>query len=146
MSNHDHYFDEFIAEVLSQTQSIALVGASPKPERASNRVLKYLIEQGYQVTPINPGQAERNIHAQKVVAKLSDLPEGVDMIDVFRSVAALPSLFDEILALPNKPKYVWLQLAIRDDAQAARLEAEGIIVIQDRCPKIEIPRLRTLIT
>lgn len=142
MSNHNQYSDHFIADVLRQTNSIALVGASPKPERASNSVLRYMIDEGYQVTPINPGQAGRTIHGQTVVATLNDLPEAVDMIDVFRPVTALPELFDEILALSKKPKYVWLQLAIRDDEQAGRLEADGIIVIQDRCPKIEIPRLR----
>lgn len=145
MSNHDHYSDALIAEVLSQTKTIALVGASPKPERASNRVLGYLVEQGYQMTPINPGHAGKSIHGQPVVATLSDLSAPVDMIDVFRSIAALPALFDEILSLPIMPKYVWLQLAIRDDAQAERLESAGIIVVQNRCPKIEIPRLRALI-
>ncbi|SFT89368.1 hypothetical protein SAMN05444141_104194 [Pseudovibrio denitrificans] len=142
--NHDHYSDDYIQNILESTKTIALVGASNKPERASFRVLGYLLEQGYTVYPINPGQAGTEIAGAKVYASLNDLPEAVDMIDVFRNSEAAGGVIDEAIALPTPPKAIWLQLGVRNDDAAARAEEKGIKVVMDRCPKIEIPRLASV--
>lgn len=139
--NHDNYSDYFLAEILRQTRVIALVGASPNPERPSNRVMAFLLRKGYRVIPVNPGQAGKEIHGQKVFARLADIPEPVDMIDVFRAATALPSLVGEVLTMRPLPKVIWGQLSVRDDMAAAEAEAAGIKVVMDRCPAIEYPRL-----
>lgn len=139
--NHDAYPDHYLTEILRETKTIALVGASPKPERPSHRVMAFLLRKGYRVIPVNPGQVGRTIHDQPVVARLADIAEPIDMVDVFRSPAALPALVDEILALPRLPKVIWGQLSVRDDKAAAKAEAAGIKVVMDRCPAIEYPRL-----
>ena len=139
--NHDRYDDAYIAGILKSTRTIALLGASPNPERPSNRVMGFLLSKGYRVIPVNPGQAGREIRGQKVYAHLSDIPEPVDMVDVFRAAQYLDGVVDEALALPQKPKVVWGQLGVRDDKAAAKAEAAGIEVVMDRCPAIEYPRL-----
>jgi predicted CoA-binding protein len=139
--NHNHYSDAYISGILSECKTIALVGASPNEARPSHGVMRFLLSKGYKVTPINPGQAGKEILGRKVSASLADLAEPADMIDVFRASDAIAALTDEILALSWKPKAVWMQLAIRDDAAAQRLEAAGVKVVMDRCPAIEIPRL-----
>ncbi|WP_018239374.1 CoA-binding protein [Ensifer sp. BR816] len=139
--NHDVYPDHYLADILRQTKTIALVGASPKAERPSHRVMTFLLRKGYRVIPVNPGHAGRTILDQVVVARLADIREPIDMVDVFRAAHALPALVDEILALPNLPKVIWGQLSVRDDKAAARAEAAGINVVMDRCPAIEYPRL-----
>jgi predicted CoA-binding protein len=116
--NHDSYPDHYLAEILRETGTIALVGASPKPERPSHRVMAFLLRKGYRVIPVNPGQAGRTILDQPVVARLGDIADPIDMVDVFRTPAALPALIEEILALPRLPKVVWGQLSVRDDAAA----------------------------
>ncbi|MCV3738241.1 CoA-binding protein [Rhizobium sp. TRM96647] len=138
---HDSYSDFYLAEILRQTRVIALVGASPNPERPSNRVMAFLLRKGYRVIPVNPGQAGKEIHGQKVYARLADIPGPVDMVDVFRAAHALPTLVDEVLALDPLPKAIWGQLTVRDDVAAAKAEAAGIKVVMDRCPAIEHPRL-----
>jgi predicted CoA-binding protein len=139
--NHDAYPDYYLADILRETKTIALVGASPKPERPSHRVMAFLLRKGYRVIPVNPGHAGRAILDQPVVARLADIREPIDMVDVFRAAHALPALVDEILALPSLPKVIWGQLSVRDDGAAARAEAAGIKVVMDRCPAIEYPRL-----
>lgn len=139
--NHDIYSDHYLADILRETKTIALVGASPKAERPSHRVMAFLLRKGYRVIPVNPGHAGRTILDQTVVARLADIVEPIDMIDVFRAAHALPALVDEILALPNLPKVIWGQLSVRDDKAAAKAEAAGINVVMDRCPAIEYPRL-----
>ena len=139
--NHDHYTDAYISGILAECKTIALVGASPNEARPSFGVMRFLLGKGYKVTPVNPGQADKDILGRKVSATLADLPAPADMIDIFRASDAIPALTDEILALSWKPKAVWMQLAIRDGAAAARLEAAGIKVVMNRCPAIEIPRL-----
>jgi uncharacterized protein len=139
--NHDHYSDGYISGILTDCKTIALVGASPNEARPSFGVMRFLLSKGYKVTPINPGQAGKEILGQKVSASLADLPTPADMIDIFRASEAIPALTDEILALPWTPKAVWMQLAIRDDAAARRLKAAGVKVVMNRCPAIEIPRL-----
>lgn len=139
--NHDHYSDAYISGILTECESIALVGASPNAARPSFGVMRFLLGAGYLVTPVNPGQAGREILGRLVSASLADLTQPADMIDIFRASEAIPALTDEILALPWRPKAVWMQLAIRDEAAAARLEAAGIKVVMNRCPAIELPRL-----
>jgi uncharacterized protein len=140
--NHDHYSDDYISGVLDACGTIAMVGASPNEARPSFGVMRFLLGRGYEVFPVNPGQAGKEILGRKVWASLADLPEPADMIDIFRASEAIAALTDEILALPWRPKAVWMQLAIRSDAAAARLEAAGVKVVMNRCPAIEIPRLR----
>ncbi|ORE92117.1 CoA-binding domain-containing protein [Stappia sp. 22II-S9-Z10] len=141
MVNHDRYDDSLIERILAETRTIAMVGASANLTRPSAFVLKYLLEKGFEVVPINPGHAGKTIHGQTVVASLADLEGPVDMVDVFRGSDAVPGVIDEVLALPEPPKVVWLQLGVRNDEAAARAEAAGITVIQNRCPKIEYGRL-----
>lgn len=136
--NHDHYPQGYTQDWLAKVKSIAVVGASPNAARPSFGVMRLLISRGYDLAPVNPGQAGGEILGRTVTAALADLPAPVDMIDVFRASDAIPAIADEILALPWKPKLVWLQLGIRNDAAAAKLEAAGISVIMDRCPAIEL--------
>ncbi len=136
--NHDHYPEGYTQELLGKVKTIAVVGASPNEARPSFGVMRFLLAKGYEITPVNPGQAGGKILGQTVVALLGELAAPVDMIDVFRASDAIPAIADEILALPWKPKLVWLQLGIRNDAAAAKLEAAGITVVMNRCPAIEL--------
>ncbi|MAS15575.1 MAG: CoA-binding protein [Nitratireductor sp.] len=139
--NHDKYDDAYISGILNAVKTVAIVGASANEVRPSFFVTKYLIDKGYTVFPVNPGQAGKEIAGRPVVARLADLSGPVDMVDIFRPSAAIPGVTDEILAMNPLPKVVWMQLTVRDDASAERLEEEGIQVVMDRCPKIEYARL-----
>ena len=140
-TRHDRYPDAEIRALLRQTRTVALVGASANPARPSWIVLKYLIDRGYVVTPINPGLAGQTLLGRTVVASLSDLREPVDMVEIFRNAEAAGPLVDEALALDPLPKVIWMQLGVRNDAAAARAEARGVTVVMNRCPKIEYGRL-----
>ena len=129
--------DEGIREVLSSTKTIALVGASPNPERPSHSVMHYMLDRGYRVIPVNPYAKE--ILGQKVMASLKDIQEPVDMVDVFRRPEAAGPLCDEAIAIGAKS--VWLQLGVINEEGAKRAEAAGLKVIMDRCPAIDMPRL-----
>ncbi len=133
--------DDDIRRILTQTKSIALVGASNNPDRPSNRVLAFLVNRGYRVFTINPGLAGKEIHGAPVFATLADLPAPVDMVDVFRNSDAAGETIDEVLRMETPPKVVWLQLGVVNEPAAARAEAVGIAVVMDRCPAIEGPRL-----
>lgn len=139
--NHDHYDNGYIAEILKNTRTIALLGASPNPDRPSNRVMGFLLGKGYTVYPVNPGQAGKHILGQTVYKTLGDVPQPVDLVDVFRAAEYLDGVVDEAIALEVRPKVIWGQLSVRDDRAAAKAEAAGIKVIMDRCPAIEYPRL-----
>ena len=139
--NHDVYSDAYISNFFEQTRRIAVVGASPKPERPSHYVMRLLLDRGYQCIPVNPGQGGRTINGQVVCGSLADIPEPVDMVDIFRSSDAAGRVVDEALALPVRPKFIWMQMGIRNAAAAERAEAAGLSVVMDRCPKVEIPRL-----
>lgn len=139
--NHDSYRDEDIRALLCEVKSVAVVGASMNPARASNIVFKYLLAKGYRAYPVNPAYAGQQILGRTVYADLADVPEPIDKVDIFRRADAIPALVDEALALDPKPKAIWLQLGLRDDVAAARAEAEGLRVIMDRCVKIEYGRL-----
>lgn len=139
--NHDHYDDSYLADILREVKTIALLGASPNAARPSHGVMRFLLSVGYRVFPVNPGQAGKELLGQTVYARLSDIPETVDMVDVFRASEYLSEVVDEAVALPVLPKVIWGQLTVRDDAAAARAEAKGINVVMNRCPAIEYPRL-----
>jgi predicted CoA-binding protein len=133
--------DDDIRRILGATRTIAMVGASNNPDRASNHVLAFLLRKGYRVFPINPGLAGKTIHGATVYAGLGDIPEPADMVDVFRNSEAAGAVIDEALAMDPPPKAVWLQLGVVNPEGAARGAAAGIDVVMDRCPAIEIPRL-----
>jgi predicted CoA-binding protein len=139
--NHDRYDDEALRKILQRVRSIALVGASASPARPSWIVTKYLLERGYQVIPVNPGLAGGEILGRPVVARLADLTQPVDMVEIFRNSEAAGPLVDEALALDPLPQVIWMQLGVRNDAGAARAEARGVTVVMNRCPKIEYGRL-----
>jgi predicted CoA-binding protein len=101
----------------------------------------YLLRAGYRVIPINPGYDGREIFGQRVFARLADVPEPVDIVDVFRRQSALAAIVDEALALDPLPKAIWMQLGLRDDAAADKAGAAGILVVMDRCIRIEHQRL-----
>jgi len=132
--------DEAIAQLLAQVKRIALVGASAKPERPSHRVMQFLLDEGYEVVPINPGLAGQQLLGQTVHASLADLPTSVDMADIFRDAASLPEVTQEVVdaGIPA----IWTQLGVvHTEAERTGLDA-GLQMVIDRCPAIEIPRLR----
>lgn len=139
--NHDAYDEGYIRDILVGVKTIALTGASPNPERPSHRVMHFLLARGYRVIPVNPGQAGKTILGQKVYATLADIPEPIDMVDVFRASDALPGVVEEAKVLSPRPRVVWSQLGVRHDEAAQAAEAAGIKVVMNRCPAIEIPRL-----
>ena len=139
--NHDSYPDAYIKNILTTTKTLALVGASANPARPSYIVLKYLSERGYKVIPVNPGLAGEKILGLEVVGSLKDIKEPLDMVEIFRNSEAAGPITDEALALEPKPKVIWMQLSVRNDAAAARAEAHGVRVVMNRCPKIEFGRL-----
>ena len=132
--------DEAIAQLLAQVTRIALVGASAKPERPSHRVLQFLLDEGYEVLPINPGLAGQKLLGQTVYASLADLPTSVDMADIFRDAASLPEATQDVVAAGIPA--IWTQLGVvHTEAERTGLDA-GLQMVIDRCPAIEIPRLR----
>ena len=139
--DHSRYDDTYLRGILDTIRTIAVVGASPKADRASHRVMAYLQGRGYRTVPVNPGQAGQTILGETVYATLADIPDAVDMVDVFRKSNAAGGVVDEALALSPLPAAIWMQLDVVDAAAAARAEAAGIKVVMNRCPAIEIPRL-----
>ena len=133
--------DSTIRRVLTETQTIALVGWSPKPDRPSHRVAAFLKSRGYRVIPVNPGQAGQFALGETVRASLAEIGEPVDMVDIFRRSEEAGAVVDEALAALPGLKAVWMQLGVVDEAAAARAEAAGVTAVMDRCPAIEIPRL-----
>ncbi|CAN7595183.1 CoA-binding protein [Mesorhizobium sp. LjRoot246] len=139
--NHDSYDNTYIAGILNSVKTVAMVGASANDVRPSYFVLKYLLAKGFSVFPINPGQASKEILGRMTYARLADIPEPIDMVDIFRAPAAVPGIVDEALRLDPLPKVIWMQLGVRHDEAAARAEAAGIKVVMNRCPKIEYGKL-----
>ncbi|KAB7665342.1 CoA-binding protein [Plesiomonas shigelloides] len=131
--------EDLIREVLQSTRTIALVGASHKPERPSYRVMAYLLEQGYHVIPVNPGLAGQQLLGQEVKRSLAEIDEPVDMVDVFRSADAAYEIAGEAIAIGAKS--LWLQLGVINEEASALAQAAGLKVVMNHCPKIEIPRL-----
>ena len=139
--NHDSYPDAYIRGILNTVKTIAMVGLSPKDNRPSYFAFKYLLERGYHMIPVNPGQAGKEILGQKVYAKLADIPEPVDMVDIFRASQYAPGVVKEALALKPRPQVIWMQLGVRNDEAARLAEEAGVKVVMNRCPKIEYGRL-----
>jgi predicted CoA-binding protein len=139
--NHDSYPDSYIRGILNTVKTIAMVGVSPKDNRPSYFAFKYLLERGYRMIPVNPGQARRELLGQKVYAKLADIPEPVDMVDIFRAPQYATGIVKEALALKPCPRVIWMQLGVRNDEAAQLAEENGLKVVMNRCPKIEYGRL-----
>jgi uncharacterized protein len=139
--NHDSYSPDYIRSVLQDVKTIALVGASANTVRPSYFVMKYMIEKGYTVYPVNPGLAGQELLGQKVYATLADIPVTIDMVDVFRNSEAALEITKEALDLLVKPKVIWMQLSVRNEEAAALAEAAGLRVVMDRCPKMEYGKL-----
>jgi uncharacterized protein len=144
--NHDSYPDSYIRGILNTAKTIAMVGISPKENRPSYFAFKYLLERGYRMIPVNPGQAGKEILGKKVYAGLSDIPEPVHMVDIFRASEHVLPIVQEALALTPKPHVIWMQLSIRNDEAARLAEAAGLKVVMNRCPKIEYGRLSSEIS
>jgi uncharacterized protein len=141
--DHESYPDSYIAGILNEAKSFALIGASANTVRPSYFVLKYLLAKGYRVFPVNPGLAGGEILGQKVFANLGALEEPVDVADIFRNSGAALGIVREALALKDKLqiKVIWMQLGVRNDEAARLAEEAGLKVIMNRCPKIEYGRL-----
>ena len=137
--NHDNYSDDYIRGIFARVKTIAMVGASPRPDRPSNHVMEFLQRKGFRVIPVNPQAAGQILHGEKVVATLADIAEPIDMVDIFRRSSEVAPVVDEAIA--KHVKIVWMQLGVRDDNAAAKAEAAGIDVVMNRCPAIEMPRL-----
>ena len=135
--DHNHYADSYIRGILNTVKTIAMVGISPKDNRPSYFAFKYLLDRGYRMIPVNPGQAGKDILGQKVYATLSDIPEAIDMVDIFRASKFARPIVEEALTLTPKPRVIWMQLTVRDDEAAKRAEGAGLQVVMNRCPKIE---------
>jgi predicted CoA-binding protein len=139
--DHDSYSDSYIRGILNTVKTIAMVGASDRDNRPSYFAFKYLLERGYNMIPVNPGLAGKELLGRKVYARLADIPEPVDMVDIFRASQYATEIVQEALALNPRPRVIWMQLGIRNDEAAALAEANGMKVVMNRCPKIEYGRL-----
>jgi predicted CoA-binding protein len=137
--DHDNYPDPYLRDILTSVRTIAVIGASPRRERPSHGVMAYLQRRGYRAIPVNPNAAGIKINGETVYVKLADVPEPIDMVDVFRRSEMAGGVVDEAIAAGAK--VVWMQLGVSDDDAAARAEAQGLKVVMNRCPAIEIPRL-----
>lgn len=137
--DHDNYSDALLKDVLGRVKTVAVVGASTHWNRPSYFVMKYLQTKGYRIIPVNPKAAGETVLGELVYASLADIPEPVDMVDVFRQSAAAPGIVDEAIRIGAK--VVWMQIGVRHDQAAAKAEAAGLTVIMNHCPKIEYGRL-----
>jgi predicted CoA-binding protein len=139
--DHDSYDDRYIRGILNTVKTIAMVGVSANTSRPSYFAFKYLLERGYAMIPINPGLEGQNLLGRKVYGKLADVPEPIDMVDIFRASRYAPGIVEEALALSPRPQVIWMQLGIRNDEAAKLAEANDLKVVMNRCPKIEYGRL-----
>ena len=131
--------DEDIKALLESTRTIAMIGASDRPDRPSYGVMAFLQSRGYRVFPVNPQITGEHVHGEYVWRELSQIGEPIDLVDIFRRPQAAGEAVDEAIAAGAKA--VWLQLGVLNEEAAARAEAAGLKVVMNRCPKIEIPRL-----
>jgi hypothetical protein len=132
--------DQDLYDLLAATRTIAMVGASDRWDRPSYGVMKFLQDWGYRVLPVNPQIAGRTLHGEPVFRDLAEIGEPVDMVDIFRRPLAAGEAVEEAIAAGAKS--VWLQIGVINEEAAERAEAAGLKVVMNRCPKIDIPRLR----
>ncbi len=137
--DHESYSDQYLRSILQSVRTIAMVGASEHWNRPSFFAMKYLQDKGYRVIPVNPQAKGEAILGEKVYADLAEIPDRIDMVDIFRRAEAVPAIVDQ--AIKQGAKVVWMQLGVRHDAAAAKAEAAGLKVVMNRCPKIEYSRL-----
>jgi predicted CoA-binding protein len=137
--NHDRYADAYLRDILGHERTSARAGASAHWNRPSFFAMTYLQEKGYRVIPVNPQAKGAEILGEKVYADLSEVPEAIDMVDIFRRSDAVPPIVEQAIA--KGAKVVWMQLGVRNDEAAAKAEAAGLKVVMNRCPKIEYSRL-----
>lgn len=137
------YSDDYIASILRENTAIAMVGASATTSRPSYFAMKYLLGKGYRVVPVNPGLAGKEILGQRVYATLAEVPPPVRIVDIFRNSEAALEVTREAIALKDTLgiRVIWMQLGVRNDAAAREAEAAGLLVVMNRCPKIEYGRL-----
>ena len=132
--------DDDIADLLGRVRTIALIGASDRPDRPSYEVMRFLQQHGYRVIPVNPQITGEHVHGEYIWRELAQIGEPIDLVDIFRNSAAAGDAVDQAIACGAKA--VWMQLGVVNEEAAARAEAAGLAVVMDRCPKIEIARLR----
>lgn len=137
------YSDPFLREILTTTRVVAVVGVSPNPVRPSYFVARYLALKGFRVIPVNPGHAGSDLLGERVYPDLASIPKEakVDMVDIFRRSDAVPAIVDEAIAQLPDLRTIWMQIGVQHPEAAAKAEAAGLRVIQNRCPKIEYQRL-----
>lgn len=133
--------DDVLRDVLSRPRTIAVVGFSRNPDRPSHSVARFLQRQGHRVIPVNPGLAGQTHLGEATYAGLADVPDPIDVVDVFRRSEDVPPVVEAALALDPLPRVIWMQLGIRNPEAAAAARAKGLTVVEDRCPAIEVPRL-----
>ena len=133
--------DQLMTQILQRTRRIALVGASANPARPSHGVMRFLLNAGYDVVPVNPGLAGQTLLGQKVAASLADIDGDIDMIDIFRRPEHVPAIVNEALAAFPDLQTIWMQIGVVHDEAAEVARARGVDVVMDRCPAIERPRL-----
>jgi len=131
--------DADIKALLEETRTIAVVGASDRPDRPSYRVMKTLQDHGYRTIPVNPQITGEHVHGEYVFRELAQLGDPIDMVDIFRRSDAVGEVVDQAIAIGAKA--IWMQLGVVDQRAAARAEAAGLKVVMDRCPAIDVPRL-----
>ncbi len=136
-----NYSDDLLRRILKRTRSVAVVGVSANPVRPSYFVARYLSLKGFRVIPVNPGLAGQTLLGETVYGDLADIPDDVDMVDIFRRSDAVPPIVDAALARWPALQTIWMQIGVEHPEAAAKAEARGVDVIQNRCPKIEYQRL-----
>jgi len=139
--DHDNYDDGYIRGILNTVKTIAMVGVSANTSRPSYFAFKYLLERGYRMIAVNPGLVDKSLLGQSAYAKLGDIREPVDMVDIFRASPFAVGIVEDVIKMEPRPRVVWMQLGIRNNEAAALAETNGIKVVMNRCPKIEYGRL-----
>ena len=139
--NYDSYDDGYIRSILNTVKTIAMVGVSANVSRPSYFAFKYLLERRFHMIPVNPALAGAELLGQKSYATLAEIPEAIDMVDIFRASQFARGIVEEALAMNPRPWVIWMQLGVRNDDAARLAEANGLKVVMNRCPKIEYGRL-----
>ena len=139
MSQEPQYSDSHITRILQTTKTIAMIGVSSNIMRPSFFALQYLLSKGYDIYPVNPAHAGGRIAGRLVYGKLTEIPVGVDLVDIFRQAQYVPDLVRQAILIGAKT--IWMQLGIRHDEAAKQAQKAGLTVIMNRCPKIEYGRL-----